>query len=60
MYVVKKSYVEVKDEKFHKQKFENQNLRLYFAQIPSKTWCEYHRHSVDTFYIVHVSAKVTN
>lgn len=45
-------YVEVRDEPNHIHKFENEDVRVYDAQVPAGHVTLYHRHSENTIYVV--------
>ena len=51
-------YVEVRDEPRHRHRFENDYIRLYDVLIPKGDETLYHRHGVDTFYVMIVNSSV--
>lgn len=44
-------YVKVRDEPFHRRRFENEWVRVYDALIPAGTTTLYHEHDEDTVYV---------
>ncbi len=51
-------YVEVRDEPRHRHRFENDYIRLYDVLIPEGDQTLYHRHDVDTFYVMIADSSV--
>ncbi|MDG2024636.1 MAG: hypothetical protein P8J75_09275 [Actinomycetota bacterium] len=51
-------YVEVRDEPRHRHRFENDYIRLYDVLIPEGDQTLYHRHCVDTFYVMIADSSV--
>lgn len=51
-------YVEVRDEPRHRHRFENDYIRLYDVLIPEGDQTLYHRHGVDTFYVMIADSSV--
>lgn len=53
-------YVEVRDEPYHKQQFENASARLYDVRIPPGVSTLYHRHSENTMYLTVAPTKISS
>ena len=51
-------YVDVRDEPRHRHRFENDYIRLYDVLIPEGDQTLYHRHNVDTFYVMIANSSV--
>ena len=51
-------YVEVRDEPRHRHRFENDYIRLYDVLIPQEDQTLYHRHGLDTFYVMIADSSV--
>lgn len=56
----KPHYVEVRDEPYHRHRFENARIRLYDVLIPPGETSLFHRHSRNTVYVVIQATKVSN
>ena len=58
--MAEESWVEVRDEPRHRQRFENDFARVYDVRIPPGDTTLYHRHTEDTFYVSILPARVRN